>query len=629
MTAGSLSVSKGGAHLAKKTKKVAPQSRETASIKSFLDMIAPSVVKFEPDHFICGNTFRCVWALREYPTQTDEQAILRHLGEKDGITLRIYTRQVTPAEEKRIIQNAANKNRMGSSNTNDLQQTIMAESNLQDVASLVASMHRNREPLLHCAVYIELTASDYNTLKLLQTDVLTELVRSKLNVDRLLLRQREGFVSVMPSGWNHFGEQFERVLPASSVANLYPFNYSGKTDPHGFYIGKDKYGANILVDFDKRDDDKTSASILILGNSGQGKSYLLKLLLLNFLEAGKSVISLDVEHEQQDMCERVGGCFMDLMGGVYRINPLEPKCWDEGGDPEDTDAPEAFRKSTRLSQHISFLKDFFRAYKDFSDRHIDAIEIMVSRLYEKWGISDTTDFGRLKPEDYPILSDLYDLIEEEYQGYDADAHQLYTAELLQEILLGLHSMCKGAEAKFFNGHTNVTSSRFIVFGVKGLLQANRSVRGAMLFNILSFMSDRLLTIGNTTAVLDELYVWLSDNITVGTTIIEYIRNILKRVRKKESNLIMASQNLEDFDREGIRELTKPLFAIPPHQFIFNCGSIDKRFYMDLLQLEEAEYNLIRFPQRGVCLFKCGNERYLLEVHAPAYKEALYGSAGGR
>ena len=70
-------------------------------------MIAPSVVKFEPDHFICGNTFRCVWALREYPTQTDEQAILRHLGEKDGITLRIYTRQVTPAEEKRIIQDSA------------------------------------------------------------------------------------------------------------------------------------------------------------------------------------------------------------------------------------------------------------------------------------------------------------------------------------------------------------------------------------------------------------------------------------------------------------------------------------------------------------------------------------------
>lgn len=598
-------------------------------IKDYLDMVAPSVIDFKVDHYLCGNTCRCVWALREYPTATDEQAILRHLGEMDGVTIRIYTRQITPGEERRIIHNAANKHRMSRSSTEDLQQTVTAEADLQDVVTLVSSMHRNREPLLHCAVFLELTAPDHDALKLLQTDVLTELVRAKLNVDRLMLRQREGFLSVMPSGHNVFGPQFERVLPASSVANLYPFNYSGKTDPRGFYIGKDKYGANILVDFDKRDEDKTSASILILGNSGQGKSYLLKLLLLNFLEAGKSVISLDVEHEQKDMCETVGGCFLDLMGGVYRINPLEPKCWDDGSGPEDRDAPEAFRKSTRLSQHISFLKDFFRAYKDFSDRHIDTIEIMVGKLYARWGISDSTNFAGLKPQDYPILSDLYELIEQEYKEYDGNCHQLYTAELLQEILLGLHSMCQGAEAQFFNGHTNVTSSRFIVFGVKGLLQASKNVRGAMLFNILSYMSDRLLTIGNTTAALDELYVWLSDNVSAGTTIIEYIRNTLKRVRKKDSNLIMASQNLEDFDREGIRELTKPLFAIPPHQFIFNCGSIDKRFYMDLLQLEEAEYNLIRFPQRGVCLFKCGNERYLLEVHAPTYKEALFGSAGGR
>lgn len=321
-------------------------------------MVSPSVIQFNVDHYLCGNTYRCVWALREYPTATDEQAILRHLGEKDGITLRIYTRQVTPAEEKRIIHNAANKHRMSRSSTDDLQQTVTAESNLQDVVTLVSAMHRNREPLLHCAVYLELTAQSYDQLKLLQTEVLTELVRSKLNVDRLMLRQQQGFVSVMPSGHNAFGSQFERVLPASSVANLYPFNYSGKTDPQGFYIGKDKYGANVIVDFDKRDDDKTSANILILGNSGQGKSYLMKLLLLNLLEAGKSAISLDVEHEQKDMCEAVGGCFLDLMSGQYRINPLEPKCWDDGGSPEDMDAPAAFRQSTRLSQHISFLRDF-------------------------------------------------------------------------------------------------------------------------------------------------------------------------------------------------------------------------------------------------------------------------------
>ena len=593
-------------------------------IKTFIDMIAPSIIKFNTDHFICGNTYRCVWVLREYPTSTNEQAILRHLGEKDGVTLRIYTRQVTPNEEKKIIHNAANKNRMNTLNTNDLQQTVRAESNLQDVVTLVSTMHRNREPLFHCAVYIELIASDYDSLKLLQTDVLTELVRSKLNVDRLILRQQQGFLSVSPSGRNIFGIQFERVLPASSVANLYPFNYSGKTDTNGFYLGRDKFGSNIIVDFDRRDDDKTNPCILILGNSGQGKSYLLKLILCNILESGKSVICLDPEDEYQDLAENIGGCFVDLMSGEYMINPLEPKTWDEGGSPEDKDAPIAFRQATKLSQHISFLKDFFRSYKDFDDKHIDVIEIMLGKLYRKYMISDSTDFSRLESNEYPILSDLYQLIEEEYKGYDSDKHQLYTKELLQEILLGLHSMCQGAESKFFNGHTNITSNRFIVFGVKGLLQASKNVKNALLFNVLSFMSDKLLTEGNTAAGIDELYLFLTN-----LTAIEYIRNFMKRVRKKESAVILSSQNLEDFNIEGIRELTKPLFSIPAHVFLFNAGNIDKKFYIDTLQLEESEYNLIKFPQRGVCLYKCGNERYNLAVHAPTYKEKLFGKAGGR
>ena len=587
-------------------------------------MIAPAVVKFNTDHYICGNTFRCVYALREYPTSTQEQAILRHLGEKDGVTLRIYTRQVTAAEEKRIIHNATNKNRMKTQSTNDLQQTVTAQSNLQDVVTMVSTMHRNREPLLHCAVYIELTASDYDSLKLLQTDVLTELVRSKLNVDRLLLRQQQGFRCVGPSGRNVFGNQYERVLPASSAANLYPFNYSGKTDSHGFYLGRDKFGSNILVDFDKRDNDKTNPCILILGNSGQGKSYLLKLILCNILESGKKVIVLDPEHEFAELADNLGGCFIDLMSGEYMINPLEPKSWDDGGSPQDKDAPVAFRQATKLSQHISFLKDFFRCYKDFTDRHIDVIEIMLSKLYTKWHISDSTDFTALQAENYPILSDLYALIESEYKGYDTEKYQLYTAELLQEILLGLHSMCMGAESKFFNGHTNVTSDRFIVFGVKGLLQASKNVKNALLFNVLSFMSDKLLTEGNTAAAIDELYLFLTN-----LTAIEYIRNFMKRVRKKESSVILSSQNLEDFNIEGIREMTKPLFSIPTHQFLFNAGAVDAKFYMDTLQLEESEYKLIRFPQKGVCLYKCGNERYNLAVHAPGYKEKLFGKAGGR
>ena len=598
---------------------------EEIKVQAFLDMIAPTTLKFYTEYFVCGNTYRCVWALREYPTSTEEQALPRYMGEKDGLTIHIYARQVTPAEEKKIISNAANKNRMRQSHTQDLQETVTAQSNLNDVMELIANMHRSREPLIHCAVYFELIAGDYDQLKLLQTEMQTELVRSKLNVDRLILSQKEGFLAVIPSGYDSFKEQFERVLPATSVANLFPFNYSGKTDPHGIYIGSDKFGSNIIVDFNQRNDDRTNANALILGNSGQGKSYLLKLLLCNLREQGMSLITLDPEHEYEELTAHLHGVFIDMMSGEHIINVLEPKIWSSDMEEDmEEDIPSTFKKSTILAQHISFLKDFFRTYKDFNDEQIDTIEIMLVKLYRNFNITENTNLAILSHDDFPILSQLYEYIDEEYKHFHDDGNSIYTRETLREILLLLHSICIGSDSRFFNGHTNIDTQKVITFGVKGLLQANKSLRNALLFNILSYMSNELLTKGYTVASIDELYLFLTNMISV-----EYIRNFMKRVRKKESSVILASQNLEDFNIEGIKELTKPLFSIPTHAFLFNAGNIDSRFYIDSLQLEESEFELIKYPQRGSCLYKCGNERYNLVVHAPDYKSKLFGNQGGR
>lgn len=132
--------------------KKAPSQQE-AFLRTYLDCIAPGIVKFEVDHYIFGSTYRCVWALREYPASTEAQALLRELGEKSGVTLRIYCRQVSPGEEDRIIDNANKKNKLDGSDPNKLRQAVAAESNLRDVAELVHKMHREHEPLVHCAVY--------------------------------------------------------------------------------------------------------------------------------------------------------------------------------------------------------------------------------------------------------------------------------------------------------------------------------------------------------------------------------------------------------------------------------------------------------------------------------------------
>ena len=605
-----------------KKKELSEEQLEIVEAKDFFDRTMPGVIRFYTDHYICGNFYKSCWAVTEYPPSTEETAILAHLADRNGVTLRIYNRLVTSMEQRKIVQQAMRKNHMMTT-TNDVNESIKAQNNIDDVVELLSELRRNKEPLLHTAVFIELKASTEDKLKELQADIQMELTRSKISVDRLLLRQKEGFLSVHPAGNNVFASQFERVLPASSVADLYPLNYSGKTDEKGIYIGRDKFGTNILVDFDKRTEDKTNSNILILGNSGQGKSYLMKLLLCNQRESGKSILCLDPEHEYEDLCNNLGGTYIDMMSGEFMINPLEPKAWSDGERSTD-DSLETFRKVTRLSQHISYLKDFFRAYKDFTDAEIDTIEIMLMKLYARFGIDDLTDFDTLIDEDYPMMSDLYDLVEKEFYAFDKSKKQLYTEEMLQNICLGLHSMCKGAESKYFNGHTNIKDAEFICFGVKGLMDTNKRLKDTLLFNILSYMSDQLLGKGNTVAAVDELYLFLTN-----MTAIEYIRNGMKRVRKKESSFILASQNIEDFLLPEIKEMTKPLFSIPTHQFLFNGGNVNPRDYMDALQLEESEYDLIKYPERGTCLFKCGNERYLLQVIAPEYKAKLFGNAGGR
>mgnify|MGYP000884570815 FL=1 len=627
--------------LNRKPKVLTPEQAEEIYTKDFFDMILPSTIKFFTDYYIVGDSYRSVWAVREYPPSTEEQAILSQLADRNGVTLRIYHRLVETMEQRKIIQNATRKNKLKSSG-NDVNETIEAQGNLQDVVTLMANLRKNKEPLLHCSVFIELKAKSKQKLKELQTDIAMELTRSKIEVDRLTLRQKEGFLSVNPIGSNQFGLLYERVLPASSVANLFPFNFSGKTDPNGLYIGRDKYGTNILVDFDRRTEDKTTSNILILGNSGQGKSYLLKLILTNIRESGKKIICLDPESEYEDMTNALGGCYIDFMSGKYKINPLEPKAWNEQAElagnshtnidskidfdscEEDLHIPEAFTKVTRLSQHIAFLKDFFRTYKNFTDAQLDTIEILLMKLYARFGITDSTDYSAKKPSDFPVMSDFYDLCEEEYMTYDRKRKYLYTEEVLQEVCLGIHSMCVGSESKYFNGHTNITDDSFLCFGVKGLLDTNKRLKDAMLFNILSYMSNKLLDEGNTVASIDELYLFLSN-----LTAIEYIRNAMKRVRKKDSAVILASQNIDDFLIPSVKEYTKPLFSIPIHHFLFFPGNINPKDFEDALMVEPNEYALIKFGERGTCLYRCGNERYLLLVQAPKYKSEIFGSAGGR
>ena len=82
-------------------KELTPEQLESKRTKDFFDMILPSTIKFLTDHYIIGDSYRCAWAIREYPPSTEEQAILAQLADKNGVTLRI--------DDKAVVCHTANE----------------------------------------------------------------------------------------------------------------------------------------------------------------------------------------------------------------------------------------------------------------------------------------------------------------------------------------------------------------------------------------------------------------------------------------------------------------------------------------------------------------------------------------
>ena len=196
----------------KRRKQLTPEQLEVIATKDFFDRTLPSTVKFYTDHYICGNYYKSIWAITEYPPNTEETALLAHLADRSGVTLRIHNRLVTAMEQKKIMQQAMRKNTMMST-TNDINETVKAEENMNDIVNLLAELKRDRETLLHTAVFIELKAKSMDALRELQSEIAMELTRSKILVDRLTLRQKEDFCLFCPWARISSGRSMKEFSP--------------------------------------------------------------------------------------------------------------------------------------------------------------------------------------------------------------------------------------------------------------------------------------------------------------------------------------------------------------------------------------------------------------------------------
>jgi len=280
----------------KKEKTLTIEEKKKEYTKDFVDMISPSIIKFFPSYYVFGNTYRRVFALRNYPLYSENMALLRKFGERSNVTLKIYCNKMSVNEYENSVESSVHKN-ISDTTENQFIKRTKANQQLEVTQDLVQYLNQNKdESMFKVQVYIEVIASSQAELEKLTNAVIIKL--GGITYDNLFLRQKQGFIAVNPCGnAKEFGTQFERHMPSSSMANLFPLSYSGSIDSHGFPLGKDKFGGYIITDFSKRTNTHTNSNIVILGNSGEGKSYLLKLIITNLMLKKKNIICLDPEHE--------------------------------------------------------------------------------------------------------------------------------------------------------------------------------------------------------------------------------------------------------------------------------------------------------------------------------------------
>lgn len=175
--------------------------------------------------------------------------------------------------------------------------------------------------------------------------------------------------------------------------------------------------------------------------------------------------------DYRDLCQNLNGDWINAAGGSKgMINPLQVR----PSPRDDEDEKEELRLyrdegygMNDLALHMKNLEIFFSLYiPSLTDMQKAVLKKCLVELYQKFHITWNTDVTKLKPQDFPIFSDLYALVQEKTKT--EKENQVYT-----DLAMLLYDIAEGADSFIWNGHTTVSgNSRFTVMDTHAL-QGNR------------------------------------------------------------------------------------------------------------------------------------------------------------
>lgn len=595
-------------------------------VSGLLDYIAPSVLKFEQKSVIMGNLYACTLVITDYPTEVDA-AWLSDIVTMPGVTASIHIQPTDPYALINSIKIAAGTYQSRLNAGGNAIQMSRAEKGYKDSMTLLKKIDEEQQQVSYICVILLITGRDKEQLQERIKRVQARLASKGMRGRVPMLKQEEGLRMVAPWG---FMEQDifnlgARNMPSESIAAAYPFVYSGLNDGEGILLGQDKTGGIVLVDFWKREGDRTNSNVTIMGRPGVGKSATVKKKIIDSLAQGVKVIVIDPEREYKELCENVGGNWVDCGGGIKgRINPLEIRPVPLDDEDEEDNLYEEVSVDTKgpLALHIQTLRIFFKLYlRDLTKKHLVHLEMALEELYADFNITWKTDPRTLTPKDYPNIYHLYEKCKQKYEETKLD--------VWEDLTLGLRSAAVGADASLWAGPSTIDSnSNLTVLDIHNLLEGDEDVQKAQFFNCLSWSWSQVALDRNEKIEIyvDEAYLLADPDIPHP---LKYLRNTSKRIRKYEGALIVIFHNLIDFLDPSIRRYGQALIDNPTYKIIMGQGEKDIEALTSLMSLSEKEISTLQEGKRGDALFFAGSKRLQIQIELHPHELELMGSGGGR
>ena len=589
--------------------------------------LAPKGMTFNSSDFIISDKYATILTVLSYPKYITHGYLSSLTSGMAGV--KIVIKHIPVAFE--VVSKMLNKQLL------DLNERYQKESDptyqeriRQDYESLenfIKVITTNQSKVFDFQLHIMITADTKEELERTKIQLKSTLEAMEMRAVPLRFEQEKVLKSCLPIFEKQdIEDRIGTPIPSPTLAAMYPFVFDSIKDQGlSCLLGVDFSGGIILFNQFlyqiKKEHNRNNANMIILGNSGSGKSTAGKLLLRSHVRNGYKIIAIDPEGELEPMARLYNGDFIDLgRGGEFgMINPLEIV-----PDADDEESQRGVGYAV-LTKTLQTLKAFMKYYDPSIEEDVLTLfnEVVVE-TYQRFNINVKTDFAKLTSADFPTFSDVYTTIRGRILSYGEATRE---RDIMEKLEIKVRPLISGGLEHYFNGHTTISPrSNFIVFNIRELINAEKNIKNALFFNILKYAWGLCLDASeNTVLQVDEAHILLANDNTLGA---DFLAQVQRRARKYNSGTIVITQQPSDFAAPDVLMQGKAIFDNASYYLVMGLKKQAVEDLSRLIDLNDNEKENIKRYNQGDALFVCGSKRMQISVIATDAELDSFGTRGG-